>query len=151
MLLSHYQLYFTHNSFVTFYRLTSVACKQLHTSYSITNTNTLINTVNKSSDQLITSFQQSSIVVTISQGASFYSKQEHRNHFVFFSLLLFFILFIVPALFLYPPFWWHHVTVAAIKSLSVSTYYLTLLVIFSPSASNILVVSVAFYKYLGRI
>ena len=29
LLLSYYQLYFTHNSFVRFYPLTSVACKQL--------------------------------------------------------------------------------------------------------------------------
>ena len=67
LLPSYYQLYLTHNSFVTFYPLTSVACKQLHTIYSITNTNTLINTVNKSTDQLITSFRQSSIVLTISR------------------------------------------------------------------------------------
>ena len=73
LLLSYYQLYFTHNSFVTFYPLTSVACKQLYTIYSITNTKQLINTVNKSTDQLITSFQQSSIVLIISQGASFYN------------------------------------------------------------------------------
>ena len=65
LLLSYYPLDFTHNSFVTFYPLTSVACKQLHTIYSITNTNTLINTVNKSTNNFFPTIFNSSYHFTL--------------------------------------------------------------------------------------
>ena len=66
LLLSYYPLDFTHNSFVTFYPLTSVT-QLLNYKYQHTNKYS----INKSTDQLITSFQQSSIVLNHFSGCEF--------------------------------------------------------------------------------